>query len=187
MKQITISEARGTIFNLPTAMSGDPISIVRHGRPILVAMEPAVYAGIQATLGIYGDTPFRDRVLAGGLSLKRGKPATSADSKKRVGLPASSNNYQLRATKETLGTLERMKDTALRARLVETLGAVGDNPAGWLPLAHEFVGLYGVSLPNRYLAVISADSDRQIVVLGLGAIPAALVNGNGSVYEQGGK
>lgn len=177
LKQIGMSEARQAWFKLEEFCNGEPFAIVRHGKPVLVAMRPQVFDGLQATLGIYREPNLRERMKVPVEGVSAAGAVGLVEARKRAGLPADGGGYHLRAFEEAVSTLERMKDEHLRRAIVQALAGIGERKDDWLPLTYEFAGFSGCMLPNRYLAVFTTDADRNLLVIGIGQVHPAVAQG----------
>ena len=89
MTQLTISEARKGLLDLPEKLARTPeraVTVTRRGRPVLAVMPWEFYESIVETLDILGDpemvTALRDSLE----DLKRGRLVTNAEAKKRLGV-----------------------------------------------------------------------------------------------------
>ena len=89
MTELTISEARKALLNLPEKLARTPeraVTITRRGQPVLAVLPWEFYESIVETLDILGD-PEMVRVLRESLEdLKRGRLVSNAEAKKRFGV-----------------------------------------------------------------------------------------------------
>jgi antitoxin YefM len=89
MTELTISEARKALLNLPEKLARTPeraVTITRRGQPVLAVLPWEFYESIVETLDILGD-PEMGRVLRESLEdLKRGRLVSNAEAKKRLGV-----------------------------------------------------------------------------------------------------
>jgi prevent-host-death family protein len=89
MTELTISEARKALLNLPEKLARTPeraVTITRRGQPVLAVLPWEFYESIVETLDILGDPEMR-RVLRESLEdLKRGRLVSNAEAKKRLGV-----------------------------------------------------------------------------------------------------
>ena len=89
MTELTISEARKALLDLPETLARTPersVTITRRGQPVLAILPWEFYESIVETLNILGD-PEMVRVLRESLEdLKRGHVVSNAEAKKRLGL-----------------------------------------------------------------------------------------------------
>jgi len=89
MTELTISEARKALLNLPEKLARTPeraVTITRRGQPVLAVLPWEFYESIVETLDILGD-PEMVRVLRESLEdLKRGRLVSNAEAKKRLGV-----------------------------------------------------------------------------------------------------
>ena len=89
MTELTISEARKALLNLPEKLARTQeraVTITRRGQPVLAVVPWEFYESIVETLDILGD-PEMVRVLRESLEdLKRGRLVSNAEAKKRLGV-----------------------------------------------------------------------------------------------------
>jgi antitoxin YefM len=89
MTELTISEARKALLNLPERLARTPeraVTITRRGQPVLAVLPWEFYESIVETLDILGD-PEMGKVLRESLEdLKRGRLVSNAEAKKRLGV-----------------------------------------------------------------------------------------------------
>ena len=89
MTELTISEARKALLDLPEKLARTPersVTITRRGQPVLAILPWEFYESIVETLDILGD-PEMVRVLRESLEdLKRGRIVSHAEAKKRLGV-----------------------------------------------------------------------------------------------------
>jgi antitoxin YefM len=89
LTELTISEARKALLNLPEKLARTPeraVTITRRGQPVLAVLPWEFYESIVETLDILGD-PEMVRVLRESLEdLKRGRLVSNAEAKKRLGV-----------------------------------------------------------------------------------------------------
>ena len=88
MAELTISEARKALLDLPEKLARTPdraVTITRRGQPVLAILPWEFYESIVETLDILGD-PEMVRALREGLEdLKGGRLVSNAEAKKRLG------------------------------------------------------------------------------------------------------
>ena len=89
MAELTISEARKALLDLPEKLARTPeraVTITRRGQPVLAILPWEFYESIIETLDILGD-PEMVKALRGSLEdLKRGRVVSNAEVKKRLGV-----------------------------------------------------------------------------------------------------
>lgn len=89
MTELTISEARKALLDLPEKLARTParaVTITRRGQPVLAILPWELYESIVETLDILGD-PEMARALRESLDdLKRGRVVSHAEAKKRLGV-----------------------------------------------------------------------------------------------------
>jgi prevent-host-death family protein len=89
MTQLTISEARKGLLDLPEKLARTParaITITRRGRPVLAILPWEFYESIVETLDILGDPEAVTALRASLDDLKRGRLVRNAEAKKRLGV-----------------------------------------------------------------------------------------------------
>jgi prevent-host-death family protein len=89
MTELTISEARKALLDLPEKLARAPgraVTITRRGQPVLAILPWEFYESIVETLEILGDpavvTALRDSLE----DLKHGRVISNAEAKKRLGV-----------------------------------------------------------------------------------------------------
>lgn len=89
MTELTISEARKALLNLPEKLARTPeraVAITRRGQPVLAVLPWEFYESIVETLDSLGD-PELVRALHESLEdLKRGRLVSNAEARKRLGV-----------------------------------------------------------------------------------------------------
>lgn len=89
MTQLTISEARKALLDLPEQLarsSERAVTITRHGQPVLAVLPWEFYESIVETLEVLGDPETVAALRASLDDLKRGRLVTNAEAKKRLGV-----------------------------------------------------------------------------------------------------
>jgi antitoxin YefM len=88
MTQLTISEARKALLDLPERLartSERAVTITRRGQPVLAILPWELYESIVETLEILGDPEMVTAIRASLDDLKRGRVVSHAKAKKRLG------------------------------------------------------------------------------------------------------
>jgi antitoxin YefM len=88
MTQLTISEARKVLLDLPERLARTPeraVTITRRGQPVLAILPWELYESIVETLEILGDPEMVTAIRASLDDLKRGRVVSHAEAKKRLG------------------------------------------------------------------------------------------------------
>jgi prevent-host-death family protein len=89
MTQLTISEARKALFDLPEQLahsSERAVTITRRGQPVLAVLPWEFYESIVETLDILGDPEMVATLRASVDDLKRGRLISNAKAQKRLGV-----------------------------------------------------------------------------------------------------
>jgi prevent-host-death family protein len=89
MTQLTISEARKALLDLPEQLARSServITITRRGQPVLAVLPWEFYESIVETLDILGDPEMVAALRASLDDLKRGRLVSHAEAKKRLGV-----------------------------------------------------------------------------------------------------
>jgi len=89
MTQLTISEARKVLFDLPEELERGPeraIAITRRGRPVLAVIPWAFYETIVETLDVLSDPEMVSALRNSLKDLKRGRLANNQEVKTRLGV-----------------------------------------------------------------------------------------------------
>ncbi|HXL46161.1 MAG TPA: type II toxin-antitoxin system prevent-host-death family antitoxin [Candidatus Binatia bacterium] len=89
MTQLTISEARRTLLDLPEKLARVPeraVSITRRGRPVLAVMPWEFYESLVETLEILSDPEMALALRESVEDIKRGRMVSHVEAKKRLGL-----------------------------------------------------------------------------------------------------
>ena len=89
MTQLTISEARKALLDLPEQLarsSERAVTITRRGQPVLAVLPWEFYESIVETLDILGDPEMVAALRASLDDLKRGRVISNAEAKKRLGV-----------------------------------------------------------------------------------------------------
>jgi len=89
MTELTISEARKALLDLPEKLARKPgraATITRHGRPVLAILPWEFYESIVETLEVLGDPEMITALHESLEDLKRGRVVSNAEAKKRLGL-----------------------------------------------------------------------------------------------------
>jgi prevent-host-death family protein len=87
MTQLTISEARKALLDLPEQLarsSERAVTITRRGQPVLAVLPWEFYESIVETLDILGDPEMVAALRASLDDLKRGRLISNAEAKKRL-------------------------------------------------------------------------------------------------------
>jgi antitoxin YefM len=88
MTQLTISEARKALLDLPERLARTPeraVTITRRGQPVLAILPWELYESIVETLEILGDPEMVTAIRASLDDLKRGRVVSHAEAKNRLG------------------------------------------------------------------------------------------------------
>jgi antitoxin YefM len=89
MTQLTISEARKVLLDLPEKLERGPeraISITRRGRPVLAVMPWEFYESIVETLDVLSDPDMVSTLRDSLEDLKRGRLVSNKEAKARFGV-----------------------------------------------------------------------------------------------------
>ena len=89
MTELTISEARKALLDLPEKLARAPgraVTITRRGRPVLAVLPWEFYESIIETLDILGDPGMVKELRESLEDLDRGRVVTNAEAKKRLGV-----------------------------------------------------------------------------------------------------
>ena len=89
MTELTISEARKTLLDLPEKLARTPeraVTITRRGQPVLAILPWEFYESIIETLDILGDPEMVKTLRESLEDLKRGRMVSNAEAKKRLGV-----------------------------------------------------------------------------------------------------
>jgi prevent-host-death family protein len=87
MTELTISEARKALLDLPEKLARTPeraVTITRRGQPVLAILPWEFYESIVETLEILGDPEMVAALRDSLEDLKRGRVVTHAEAKKRL-------------------------------------------------------------------------------------------------------
>ena len=87
MTELTISEARKALLDLPEKLARTPeraVTITRRGQPVLAVLPWELYESIIETLDILGDPEMVKALRASLEDLDRGRVVTNAEAKKRL-------------------------------------------------------------------------------------------------------
>lgn len=88
MTQLTITQARRGLLNLPERLAREPeraVTITRRGRPVLAILPWELYEGIVETLEVLSDPALVAALRESLDDLKRGRLVSNAEAKKRLG------------------------------------------------------------------------------------------------------
>ena len=89
MTELTISEARKALLDLPEKLARTPeraVTITRHGQPVLAILPWEFYESIVETLEILGDPEMVTALRESLEDLKRGRVVSHMEAKKRLGV-----------------------------------------------------------------------------------------------------
>jgi antitoxin YefM len=89
MPQLTISEARKALLDLPERLARTPehaMTVTRRGEPVLAILPWELYESIVETLEILGDPEVAPAIRASLEDLRRGRVVSHAEAKKRLGV-----------------------------------------------------------------------------------------------------
>jgi prevent-host-death family protein len=89
MTQLTISEARKQLLDLPERLAREPeraVSITRHGRPVLAVMPWEFYESIVETLEVLSDPDMVSILRESLADLKHGRLVSNEEAKSRLGV-----------------------------------------------------------------------------------------------------
>ncbi len=89
MTQLTISEARRGLLDLPEKLARVPeraVGITRRGRPVLAIMPWEFYESIVETLDVLSDPEMASALRESLEDLKRGRLVGHEEAKKRLGV-----------------------------------------------------------------------------------------------------
>jgi len=88
MTQLTITQARRGLLNLPERLARGPeraVTITRRGRPVLAVMPWEFYESIVETLDVLSDPEMVLALRESIEDLKHGRRVSNAEAKKRLG------------------------------------------------------------------------------------------------------
>lgn len=89
MTELTISEARKALLNLPEKLARTPeraVTITRRGQPVLAVLPWEFYESIVETLEVLGDPEMVTALRESLEDLQRGRVVNHAEAKKRLGV-----------------------------------------------------------------------------------------------------
>jgi prevent-host-death family protein len=89
MTELTISEARKALLDLPEKLARTPeraVTITRRGQPVLAILPWEFYESIVETLEILGDPEMVTALRESLEDLKRGRVVSHMEAKKRLGV-----------------------------------------------------------------------------------------------------
>jgi prevent-host-death family protein len=89
MTELTISEARKALLDLPEKLARTPeraVTITRRGQPVLAILPWEFYESLVETLEILGDPEMVTALRESLEDLKRGRVVSHAEAKKRLGV-----------------------------------------------------------------------------------------------------
>ena len=89
MTQLTISEARKVLLDLPEKLARTPehaVTVTRRGQPVLAILPWEFYESIVETLDILGDPEMVAALRASLEDLERGRVVSHVEAKKRLGV-----------------------------------------------------------------------------------------------------
>ena len=89
MTELTISEARKALLDLPEKLARTPeraVTITRRGQPVLAILPWEFYESIVETLEILGDPEMVTALRESLEDLKRGRVVSHVEAKKRLGV-----------------------------------------------------------------------------------------------------
>jgi prevent-host-death family protein len=89
MTQLTISEARKALLDLPEKLARTPeraVTVTRRGQPVLAILPWEFYESIVETLDILGDPEMVAALRASLEDLERGRVVSHVEAKKRLGV-----------------------------------------------------------------------------------------------------
>jgi prevent-host-death family protein len=89
MTELTISEARKALLDLPEKLARTPeraVTVTRRGQPVLAILPWEFYESIVETLEILGDPQMVTALRESLEDLKRGRVVSHAEAKKRLGV-----------------------------------------------------------------------------------------------------
>jgi prevent-host-death family protein len=89
MTELTISEARKALLDLPEKLSRTPeraVTITRRGQPVLAILPWEFYESIVETLEILGDPEMVTALRESLEDLKQGRVVSHTEAKKRLGV-----------------------------------------------------------------------------------------------------
>ena len=88
MTQLTITQARRGLLNLPEGLARVPargVTITRRGRPVLALMPCEFYESIVETLDVLSDPEMMLALRQSNQDLKHGRRVSNAEANKRLG------------------------------------------------------------------------------------------------------
>ena len=89
MTELTISEARKALLDLPEKLARTPeraVTITRRGQPVLAILPWEFYESVVETLEILGDPEMVTALRESLDDLKRGRVVGNTEAKKRLGV-----------------------------------------------------------------------------------------------------
>ena len=89
MTQLTISEARKGLLDLPRKLARGPertATITRHGRPVLVVMSSDLYESIVETLDVLSDPEMAAALRDSLVDLTHGRLVSHEEAARRLGV-----------------------------------------------------------------------------------------------------
>lgn len=89
MTELTISEARKALLDLPEKLARTPeraLTITRRGQPVLAILPWEFYESLVETLEILGDPQMVTALRESLEDLKRGRVVSHGEAKKRLGV-----------------------------------------------------------------------------------------------------
>jgi antitoxin YefM len=89
MTELTISEARKALLDLPEKLARTPgraATVTRRGRPVLAILPWEFYESIVETLEVLGDPDMVTALRESLEDLKHGRVVSHAEAKKRLGV-----------------------------------------------------------------------------------------------------
>jgi prevent-host-death family protein len=89
MTELTISEARKALLDLPEKLARTPeraVTITRRGQPVLAILPWELYESIVETLEILGDPEMATALRESLEDVKRGRVVSHAEARKRLGV-----------------------------------------------------------------------------------------------------
>jgi antitoxin YefM len=88
MTQLTITEARRALLNLPEQLAKTPdkaVSITRHGRPVLALLPWELYESIIETLDVLSDPDTTAALRSSLEDIRKGRLVSHEAARKRLG------------------------------------------------------------------------------------------------------
>lgn len=83
-KYLTITEARRQLLELPGNLAGEPIIIIKRGKPVMVALSYDQFESLLETLDILSDAEFCDRLQESISQANQGKTISWEEAKTRL-------------------------------------------------------------------------------------------------------